>query len=293
MGKPLQKGSTGRPVARVQRQLINHGHQNLKNSGVFDADTEAAVRRFQKSMGFGHRDVNGIVGNKTTAALFRTFKFEFKGHLLPELYDEMPDPFTRKSLDLKYHGKVDDVTGSPPPAEEKPELPETLTANWQFGYQKSRRDGKGYQFQLSLTARTRSYFVGSDLNAFYHDTHLEVIPQVSLGIPIAPGSSIYTGQIGVTIQPITDWFLLEGYHLLIPSVGVAAQIPLNAANGSIDPSSGRRFGINLGGTLIQVKVNKQGWLLSLSCQEAGYHDFRDNKFHWDPSCLAAIQGNFW
>jgi hypothetical protein len=292
MGKPLHKGSKGPEVAKVQRELRKHGNPNLKDSGVFDGETEMAVRRFQQAMGFGHRDVNGIVGNKTVAALFRVFKLEFKGHLLPDLRD----PTVHPGPDLQYHGKADDSVKRSPLPSQDPESVEPfqrLTSNWQFGYQKSRRDGKGYQFQLSLTARTRSYFPHATLDAFYHDMHTEVIPSVALGIPIPPGSSIYTGQIGLTVQPLTDWFELGGFHLLIPALGAGVQIPFNASPGSTDPSAGRRAGVNLGGTLFQVKVNKQGWLLSVSCQEAGYHDFRDHKFHWDPSCLGAIQGNFW
>jgi hypothetical protein len=85
--------------------------------------------------------------------------------------------------------------------------------------------------------------------------------------------------------------IYQRWHLFTPAIGVFGQIPLNVADGpKSDPATHSRGGFTLGGQAFQVDLDKEGWSLGLSGQVAGYHDFTDNKFHWDPSILAQVQG---
>jgi peptidoglycan LD-endopeptidase CwlK len=59
--KPLKLGSKGKDVERIQRAL------KLKVSGIFDKQTEEAVKAYQKRKGLA---VDGIVGIKTWDTLF-------------------------------------------------------------------------------------------------------------------------------------------------------------------------------------------------------------------------------
>jgi hypothetical protein len=61
----LRIGDEGEPVAAVQQALADGGAA-LAVSGVFDADTEAAVREVQAA---NDLDVDGVVGNDTIEAL--------------------------------------------------------------------------------------------------------------------------------------------------------------------------------------------------------------------------------
>lgn len=64
----LRKGSRGEYVTLLQTQLINRGYNvgSTGADGVFGANTDSAVRAFQKANGL---TVDGIVGPKTYAAL--------------------------------------------------------------------------------------------------------------------------------------------------------------------------------------------------------------------------------
>ena len=64
----LKKGMTGADVKELQEQLIRLGYSCGKcgADGDFGADTEAAVKKFQKEYGCG---VDGQVGSETMAAL--------------------------------------------------------------------------------------------------------------------------------------------------------------------------------------------------------------------------------
>jgi peptidoglycan hydrolase-like protein with peptidoglycan-binding domain len=73
---PLQRGSTGDDVKRVQRSIVRDGYRSAANDlglngaedvdGIFGSRTETAVRRFQAERGFV---VDGVVGPVTWAAL--------------------------------------------------------------------------------------------------------------------------------------------------------------------------------------------------------------------------------
>jgi len=62
----LQTGSTGSDVRRVQERLIQWGYMSGSADGIYGADTEAAVRRFQSANGL---TADGRVGSKTAAAI--------------------------------------------------------------------------------------------------------------------------------------------------------------------------------------------------------------------------------
>jgi peptidoglycan hydrolase-like protein with peptidoglycan-binding domain len=73
---PLQRGSTGDDVKRVQRSIVRDGYRSAANDlgldgaedvdGIFGPRTETAVRRFQTERGLV---VDGVVGPVTWAAL--------------------------------------------------------------------------------------------------------------------------------------------------------------------------------------------------------------------------------
>jgi peptidoglycan hydrolase-like protein with peptidoglycan-binding domain len=62
----IRRGSTGNPVRRAQKRLTLGGYDTNGVDGVFGADTEAAVRRFQGDRGLS---VDGIVGPRTWAEI--------------------------------------------------------------------------------------------------------------------------------------------------------------------------------------------------------------------------------
>lgn len=64
-----RRGSTGELVRRIQSALISKGYScgSAGVDGSFGADTEAAVRRYQKDHGL---EVDGIAGSNTQASLF-------------------------------------------------------------------------------------------------------------------------------------------------------------------------------------------------------------------------------
>jgi len=58
----IRKGSTGNPVRRAQKRLTLGGYPTNGVDGIFGADTEAAVRRFQGDRGL---TLDGVVGPRT------------------------------------------------------------------------------------------------------------------------------------------------------------------------------------------------------------------------------------
>ena len=58
----IKKGSTGNPVRRAQKRLTLGGYDTGGVDGIFGANTESAVKRFQKDFGLTQ---DGIVGPKT------------------------------------------------------------------------------------------------------------------------------------------------------------------------------------------------------------------------------------
>jgi peptidoglycan hydrolase-like protein with peptidoglycan-binding domain len=62
----LKKGSRGAEVMELQRRLTNLGYSTKGIDSVFGANTDAAVRKFQKAKKL---TVDGIVGPATKKAL--------------------------------------------------------------------------------------------------------------------------------------------------------------------------------------------------------------------------------
>ncbi len=58
----IRRGSTGNPVRRAQKRLTLGGYDTGGVDGVFGANTEAAVRRFQGDRAL---TVDGVVGPRT------------------------------------------------------------------------------------------------------------------------------------------------------------------------------------------------------------------------------------
>lgn len=69
----LKKGSRGREVETLQKNLTKLGYNTKGTDGIFGDNTEAAVRRFQKAYGLS---VDGIVGKDTSKAIERALKGE-------------------------------------------------------------------------------------------------------------------------------------------------------------------------------------------------------------------------
>lgn len=72
----LEKGDSGPLVVELQKHLIKLGHElpNFGADGDFGDETVAAVKAFQKRVGFTGEDVDGVVGPKTRAALDKALK---------------------------------------------------------------------------------------------------------------------------------------------------------------------------------------------------------------------------
>jgi len=62
----IRRGSTGNPVRRAQKRLSLGGFDTGGVDGIFGANTEAAVKRFQSDRGL---TVDGIVGPQTWAEI--------------------------------------------------------------------------------------------------------------------------------------------------------------------------------------------------------------------------------
>jgi putative peptidoglycan binding protein len=260
--------------------------------GDYGPATERAVRLFQAAAGFTGRDVDGKVGPKTTLALFQIFDMKVAGTLTPK--KDAPANTPRVGPVTPPAKRPPTPVPVPPTqvkADPPDDVPKRFQGSAQFGYQWSNRDGSGLQLQVGLTFRTRDYFPRSKKNAFYHGLHTEIALQPALGIPL-PGSSIYTGQLGVTVQPVTDWFVLwDRLHLFTPTIGVFGQIPFNSPDG-VDPGSHSRLGFNVGMELFHVDIIKDHLAIGVSGQESGYWDFTDRRMYFDPSVLGFVQGTF-
>ena len=296
MSKILKLHSRGKEVLTVQEALNRYVTPKLKVDGVYGPKTEAAVRRFQVAAGFRGRDVDGEVGPKTMVALFQIFDMTILGVMMPKPTPppnrgSVTPPTLRPSDNpANQLPKLFPVPGNQIKANAPEDLPKRFQANAQLGYQQSQRDGAGVQAQLGLTFRSRDYFPNSGANTIYHGLHTETILQPALGIPLAP-STIYTGQLGVTVQPVTDWFVLwDRLHLFTPTFGAYTQIPLNSPNG-LDPSSHPRLGLNAGMELFHFDIIKDHLAIGISAQESGYWDFTDHRMYFDPSVLGFIQGS--
>jgi Putative peptidoglycan binding domain len=292
MHKTLRIGSRGAGVTAVQRELQSRLAPTLVIDGTYGKETEAAVRRFQKAVGFQARDVDGEVGPKTMLALFQTFDMKIHAHLVPDL--KPPAILSPADPPVSSRSGSPVLPAKPAPAASTPEPPpKRFQSNLQFGPQGSLRDGAGLQLQLALTFRSRNYFPHSDKHKFYHGAHVELIPALSCGFPVAKGS-IFTGQIAVTVQPLTDWLVVgDRWHLFTPVVGIFGQIPLDprdAAEGTKDPATHSRLGGTVGGELFHFDILPDRLAIGVSGQESFYWDFKDRRLFWDPSVMGFIQG---
>ena len=106
----IRVGSTGETVRYLQESLTKLGYNPGPIDGIFGPKTDVAVRSFQKSKGLV---VDGIVGNKTWAAidkalkLLRTIKdyFSFKENT-KYVYEGMGNEFA------SYYVLVDYLVGN-------------------------------------------------------------------------------------------------------------------------------------------------------------------------------------
>jgi Putative peptidoglycan binding domain len=284
MSQILILNSRGREVTLVQQALNRFVTPKLAVDGLYGPKTQNAVRRFQQAAGFKGREIDGIVGPKTMIALFQVFDMKISGTLTPKSNPPAPPP---AKPNIPAVPPLKPMPSTVPPPDE---IPRRFLATAQLGYQYSQRDGQGLQAQLGLTFRSKDYFPNSAANTIYHGLHTETILQPALGIPL-PKSSIYTGQLGVTVQPVTDWLVLfDRLHLLTPTLGVYGQIPLNSPGG-LDPASHARVGFNLGLELFHVDIIKDHLAIGISGQESGYWDFTNHRMFYDPSFLGFIQGS--
>jgi peptidoglycan hydrolase-like protein with peptidoglycan-binding domain len=302
MSKILCNGSKGPEIKELQTQLNNYLSEHLKTDGDFGPNTERAVRAFQKAVGFKGKDIDGIVGPKTTLALCQIFDLKICGKVTPKPSQANVAPPPQQAV--KPPNQATKPTPVPPNATgagnatqagNSADLPKRFQGNLQVGPQYSARDGAGVQTSLSGTFRTRDYFPNSSDKKFYHGMHgeLQFAPLV-LGIPLPP-SSIYTGQLSVTISPVTDWLVLsDRLHLFTPSVGVYGQIPLNQSSDPTkdDPSSHQRLGGFAQLEIFHYEFIKDKLQIGISGQESAYWDFKDRRVIWDPSALVFLQWTF-
>ncbi len=298
MGKLLRQGSAGPEVKALQTQLNKYVTPPLKVDGRFGPKTEAAVRHFQKAAGFHGRDVDGVVGPKTTLALCQIFDMKIRGTLTakqnpPNVTPPVNPPGKPVVKPANQMPKPMPVPANLTKANDPTDLPKRFQGNLQAGFQDSKRDGPGLQTQLGLTFRSRDYFPNSGANTIYHGMHSEtVFAPLVLGIPLPP-SSIYTGQLSVTVSPVTDWLVLgDRLHLLTPSVGVYGQIPLNQSSDPTDPAGHQRLGGFAQLELFHFDIVKDTLAIGISGQESGYWDFKDRRLIWDPSVLGFMQWTF-
>jgi len=305
MSHMLHVGSKGPEVSLVQKELKKCVDTSLVVDGKFGPHTQAAVIKFQKAAGFKGRDVDGIVGPKTTVALFRMFNVSVCGNLTPKsAQPNNPTPPGKPPAPkppappppAKVQPKTNPTSSTTDPPDE---LPRWFQLSGQPGFQYSARDGAGLQLQLGFTYRSRDYFPRSPAGAFYHGMHNELMLATVLGIPLPP-SSTYTGQLVLQAQPITDWLVLwDRLHLLTPSIGIYGQIPLYTAGSGMpmtpmvdDPATHSRAGAFLGLEFFHVDIIKDYLSFGASGQLSGYWDFRDDRVFFDPSILGFFQGTF-
>jgi peptidoglycan hydrolase-like protein with peptidoglycan-binding domain len=295
MGKLLFRGSTGQEVKEVQTQLNNYLTPAIDVDGIFGPITEAAVRRFQKAAGFKGRDIDGVVGPKTTLALCQLFEMKIRGTVTPKQNPPTVNPPVTPAKITTNEAPRPMPVPSNAKANGPTDLPKRFQSNLQAGVQGSKRDGWGGQTQLSWTFRSRDYFPNSGANTIYHGMHREtVIAPLVVGIPFPP-SSVYTGQFSVTVSPLTDWLVLgDRLHLFTPSIGAYGQVPFNHSSDPTkdDPAQHSRLGGFAQLELFHVDILKDKLAIGITGQESAYWDFKDRRLFWDPSAMVFMQWTF-
>jgi peptidoglycan hydrolase-like protein with peptidoglycan-binding domain len=287
MGGVLKKGSSGPRVVEIQRELQKRGSPKLPATGYYGTLTEEAVRKFQKAAGFEKKDIDGRVGNQTLMALFPVVQVKLNANLIPQphgpylKFDPPPPP-----------SAIGSPTPTPAPTTGGDDnQPRWLQGQGQVGGQLSPRDGLGATVSGALTLRFRDY-KGGKLG------HAEVQGQVQVGLPSA-GSSIYTGQYSLNVQPFTDLLVLPetSYigktHYVNAFANLYYQGPYNkdpagSTNAAKDLAAHPRAGINVGANLIQLDL-RAGASLILTGQLALYRDLQDHDYHLDPQLMLNLQ----
>jgi Putative peptidoglycan binding domain len=294
MGRTLHVGSSGPEVRAVQLELNRLFKTGLNPDGVYGHNTATAVRHFQQRFGFPKPLQDGIFGPKTFVALFGLFNLTVSADLKPKADPPSSGastvPVTHPNDPAPVQNPKQAVAAAPKEADD----PLTrMQGTFQLGGQYSKRDGKGEQAQLGFTFRSPYFLPHSKPNAFYHYLRIEGMVAPTIGIPYA-GGSIFTGQLNLTVTPVTDWLVYHKiWHFLTPSLGAFGQAPINHPSlpGKPDPSSGKRLGGIFGLELMHVDVVKDRLSIGLSGQEAGYWDFKSRKVFWDPSVMIFLQFN--
>jgi hypothetical protein len=294
LGRTLHLGSSGPEVRAVQLELNRLFKVGLPPTGYYGHQTAAAVLHFQQRVGFPKAWQTGNFGPKTFVALFGLFDLTVKADLKPKA--DSPSlgapavPATHPADPAPVQNPKPLVPAAPRYTEDPPTR---MQGTFQLGGQYSKRDGKGEQAQLGFTLRSPYFFPHSNPNAFYHFLRIEGMVAPTIGAPFI-GGSIFTGQLNLTVTPVTDWLVLHKiWHLFTPSIGGFGQAPINHQSlpGKPDPSSGKRIGGFLSLELLHVDVVKDRLSFGLSGQEAGYWDFKSRRLFWDPSVMIFMQFN--
>ena len=106
----LEKGDEGPEVVNVQQALLNKGYDPKGIDGIFGANTEKAVKAFQKANGL---DVDGKVGPKTKEKLYKDEEVRYhtvkSGETLSKICDDFDIPMSeilRLNPDIKNPDKI-------------------------------------------------------------------------------------------------------------------------------------------------------------------------------------------
>jgi len=290
MSGTLSLGSHGKEVSIVQEALNRQVAPALTVDGSYGQKTRDAVRRFQLKTGFTGAQVDGKVGPKTTVALFQLYDMHISATLTTKTDASSNSAAIKPANTPAASPPKPTGVPNPPKAPEPEKIPQRYVLSPLLGLQGSKRDGPGMQLNLGLTVRSRNYLPRSPKKSIYHSLHTEFIFQHTVGLPLPP-SSIYTGQLNILVQPVTDWLVLGGWHLLTPSVGVFAQTPLNP-NGGSDPSNHSRIGFTVGLEAFHYDIIDDHLSIGVAGQESGYLDIRNRHFYGDPSLLVFVNGSF-
>jgi hypothetical protein len=294
MGRTLHIGSSGPEVRAVQIELNRLFKAGLKLDGSYGHKTATAVRHFQQHFGFPKSMQDGIFGPRTFVALFGLFSLTVSADIQPKT--DIPKAATPSAPAVGTGDHTAVPAPNLPVASAHHDTDDPLTrmqGSFQLGGQYSKRDGKGEQAQLGFTFRSPYFFPHSKPNSFYHFLRIEGMIAPTIGVPF-PGGSIFTGQLNLTVSPVTDWLVYHKiWHFLTPSLGAFVQAPINHSNlpGKPDPSSSKRLGGVFGLELLHVDVVKDRMSIGVSGQEAGYWDFKSRKVFWDPSVMIFLQFN--
>lgn len=125
--KPLQFGSTGDAVQRLQMFLIGrHLLGQRESDGYFGSNTEAAVRKYQAAR---QLRADGIVGNVTFAAMMADGFAFFPPAAAPGQFPPKPNfpPLVSNSERARVFGKFDTV---PAPTRDNPEAVQ-ICGDWE------------------------------------------------------------------------------------------------------------------------------------------------------------------